>query len=126
MLLNNAVSAAVGLVPFVGDIVLATFKANSRNAAILEEFLRIRGEEYLKRENQRVENPEVVRPGAGREEAEHVPGKDVKEDGGWFRRKSKSLSKNKSVSSGSNGADSTRAESRFVENVNGDSGSGKK
>ncbi|PSR74240.1 hypothetical protein PHLCEN_2v9984 [Hermanssonia centrifuga] len=124
MLLNNAVSAAVGLVPFVGDIVLATFKANSRNAAILEEFLRIRGEEYLKRENQRVENPEVVRPGAGREEAEHVPGKDVKEDGGWFRRKSKS--KSKSVSPASNGAESTRRESRFVENVNGDSGSGKK
>ncbi|KAJ7584207.1 hypothetical protein C8J56DRAFT_715121, partial [Mycena floridula] len=48
MLMNNAVSAAVGLVPFAGDVVLAMYKANSRNAALLEEFLRIRGEEYLK------------------------------------------------------------------------------
>jgi len=36
------------LIPFVGDVILATFKANSRNAALLEEYLRIRGEEYLK------------------------------------------------------------------------------
>jgi hypothetical protein len=48
MLLNNAVSAGVGLVPFAGDVVLAMFKANSRNAALLEEFLRIRGEEFIK------------------------------------------------------------------------------
>lgn len=27
---------------------MASFKANSRNAALLEEFLRIRGEEFLK------------------------------------------------------------------------------
>ncbi|KAF9481940.1 hypothetical protein BDN70DRAFT_875732 [Pholiota conissans] len=48
MLLNNAVSAGVGIIPFAGDIVLAVFKANSRNAALLEEFLRIRGEEFIK------------------------------------------------------------------------------
>ncbi|KAJ3883936.1 hypothetical protein F5051DRAFT_2749 [Lentinula edodes] len=48
MLANNAVSAAVGLIPFAGDVVLAAFKANSRNAALLEEFLRIRGEEFMK------------------------------------------------------------------------------
>ncbi|KAI5834118.1 hypothetical protein K523DRAFT_322938 [Schizophyllum commune Tattone D] len=48
MLVNNAVSAGVGLVPIVGDVVLAAFKANSRNAALLEEFLRIRGEELIK------------------------------------------------------------------------------
>ncbi|KAF5327118.1 hypothetical protein D9619_004723 [Psilocybe cf. subviscida] len=48
MLLNNAFSAGVGLVPFVGDLVLAAFKANSRNAALLEDFLRIRGEEFIR------------------------------------------------------------------------------
>jgi hypothetical protein len=32
MLLNNAVSSGVGLVPIVGDLVLAVYKANSRNA----------------------------------------------------------------------------------------------
>jgi hypothetical protein len=31
----------------LGDVVVATFKANSRNAALLEEYLRIRGEEHL-------------------------------------------------------------------------------
>ncbi|KAF9532665.1 hypothetical protein CPB83DRAFT_807107 [Crepidotus variabilis] len=48
MLFNNAVSAGVSLVPIVGDVVLAMYKANSRNAFLLEEFLRIRGEEFLK------------------------------------------------------------------------------
>ncbi|KAF8879324.1 hypothetical protein CPB84DRAFT_1751687 [Gymnopilus junonius] len=48
MLLNNAVSAGVGLVPLVGDVFLAAYKANSRNVALVEEFLRIRGEEFIK------------------------------------------------------------------------------
>ena len=74
MLLNNAISVGVGIVPIVGDIVLAMYKANSRNAALLEEFLRIRGAEMLKRQNERVEEEEVVRPGAGREEGERIPG----------------------------------------------------
>ncbi|KAH7921712.1 hypothetical protein BV22DRAFT_1038312 [Leucogyrophana mollusca] len=47
MLINNAVSALSGLIPVAGDVVLALYKANSRNAALLEEFLRIRGEEFL-------------------------------------------------------------------------------
>ncbi|KAG5638102.1 hypothetical protein H0H81_001780 [Sphagnurus paluster] len=48
MLFHNAVSAGVGFVPIVGDVILAVYKANSRNAALLEEFLRIRGEEFLR------------------------------------------------------------------------------
>jgi len=48
MLFNNAVSVGVGLVPIVGDLLLAVYKANSRNAALLDEFLRIRGHELLK------------------------------------------------------------------------------
>jgi hypothetical protein len=51
MLFNNAVSVSVGLVPIAGDVILAIYKANSRNAALLEEYLRIRGEEFIKREN---------------------------------------------------------------------------
>ncbi|KAH9058371.1 hypothetical protein EDB87DRAFT_1626373 [Lactarius vividus] len=35
---------SIGLVPIVGDVLLAAFRANSRNAALLEEFLRVRGE----------------------------------------------------------------------------------
>lgn len=48
MLVNNLFSAVTGFVPFIGDVILAMFKANSRNAALLEEFLRIRGMEYLR------------------------------------------------------------------------------
>lgn len=75
MLANNAVSAGVGLVPLVGDVMLAAFKANSRNAALLEEFLRIRGEELLKADAARQEDPAVIKPGAGREQGEVIPGK---------------------------------------------------
>ncbi|KAF4609647.1 hypothetical protein D9613_011940 [Agrocybe pediades] len=45
---NNAVSAADGFVPFVGDVILGVFKANSRNVVLVEEFLHIRGENFLK------------------------------------------------------------------------------
>lgn len=47
MLFNNVVSAGVGLIPIAGDIVLAMWKANSRNAKLLEEFLRVKGEENM-------------------------------------------------------------------------------
>jgi len=50
MLINNSVSALSGLIPIAGDVVLAMYKANSRNAALLEEFLRIRGEEFIRLE----------------------------------------------------------------------------
>ena len=75
MLFNNAVSVGIGFVPLVGDLLLAVYKANSRNAALLDEFLRIRGHEFLKmREaDQRGESSsgraiadiEQVKPGSG-------------------------------------------------------------
>ncbi|KAJ6608676.1 hypothetical protein B0H10DRAFT_2066939 [Mycena sp. CBHHK59/15] len=87
MLANNAASALMGLIPFAGDIALAAFKANSRNAALLEEFLRIRGAEFLKvqAENEgklkKTAEPiapqadmEQIQPGAGKEPGEVVPG----------------------------------------------------
>ncbi|PBK67708.1 hypothetical protein ARMSODRAFT_914860 [Armillaria solidipes] len=90
MLMNNAVSAAVGFVPIAGDVVLAMWKANSRNAALLEEFLRIRGDELLKMEAEAKEgsssgplkgtaasgvkkpDAEQVKPGAGKAEGEAI------------------------------------------------------
>lgn len=74
MLLNNAVSAGVGFVPLVGDIILAQYKANSRNAALLEEFLRIRGEEFLRAQDGRAPgaDAQLVAPGAGREQGERI------------------------------------------------------
>ncbi|KAH8994870.1 hypothetical protein EDB92DRAFT_236142 [Lactarius akahatsu] len=44
MVLNLAIATSIGLVPILGDVLLAAFRANSRNAALLEEFLRVRGE----------------------------------------------------------------------------------
>lgn len=83
MMFNNAVSAFSGVVPVVGDVIVAVYKANSRNAILLEEFLRVRGEEYLKlhaekegevRSGQTVASDvsqrdmEQVKPGAGTDE----------------------------------------------------------
>lgn len=120
MLLNNAVSAAAGFVPILGDVVLAAYKANTRNAALLEEFLRIRGEEFLKHDNDRTENPANVRPGAGRAEGEPVtgtetiPGKNVNGNGGWFKRRSKG----KEVQTPPlTRQEPERRESRFIEDV---------
>ncbi|KAG6826195.1 hypothetical protein H0H92_000757, partial [Tricholoma furcatifolium] len=48
MLFHNLVSAGVGFVPLVGDLLIAVYKPNSRNAALLEEMLRLRGEEALR------------------------------------------------------------------------------
>jgi len=48
MLLNNLISTGVGFIPFVGDVIVAVFKANSRNAALFEEYLRVRGVDYMK------------------------------------------------------------------------------
>ncbi|PWN52828.1 hypothetical protein IE53DRAFT_384721 [Violaceomyces palustris] len=47
MLINNAISAGVGLVPLVGDVALAAWRANSRNANLVEDFLRVKGEENM-------------------------------------------------------------------------------
>jgi hypothetical protein len=94
MLVNNAISAGVGLVPGVGDVFLAMYKANSRNAELLEEFLRIRGDEFLKMQEQEratqalqtgalegnrwrkgvsKKDAEQVKPGAGIVKGEVVP-----------------------------------------------------
>jgi hypothetical protein len=43
MLLNNAISTVAGIVPVVGNLVTAAFKANSRNARLLEGHLRPEG-----------------------------------------------------------------------------------
>jgi len=85
---NQAIATVVGFVPLVGDIGVAIFKTNSRNAALLEEYLRVRGVEFLKAQSERVEDPEVVKPGAGKEAAEKVPGKAPSQRRLFFRRSS--------------------------------------
>ena len=45
--LSRSISAGVGFIPLAGDIALAVFKANSRNCKLLEEYLRVLGEEHI-------------------------------------------------------------------------------
>ncbi|KAL5485648.1 hypothetical protein ACEPAI_6689 [Sanghuangporus weigelae] len=85
MLLNNAFSAGVGLVPFVGDVGVAAFKANSRNGALLEEFLRIRGEEFMK--SQKAQGDDDTE-GQGKLKGKRMSKEDmeaVKPEQGWPR-----------------------------------------
>ncbi|KAH6604032.1 hypothetical protein Trco_007478 [Trichoderma cornu-damae] len=52
MLINIVLDFAVGLVPFLGDLADAVFRANTRNAALLEEHLRQKGKKELRRSGQ--------------------------------------------------------------------------
>jgi hypothetical protein len=48
MLFNIVLDFGVGLVPIIGDIADALFRANTRNAVVLEKFLREKGAQNLK------------------------------------------------------------------------------
>lgn len=48
MIFNILFDFAIGLVPFIGDVADAAFRANTRNAAILEEYLREVGKKNLR------------------------------------------------------------------------------
>jgi hypothetical protein len=48
MMFNIVIDFIVGLVPFVGDIADAVFRANTKNAAELEKYLRKKGQATLK------------------------------------------------------------------------------
>ncbi|KAJ6591073.1 hypothetical protein DFH09DRAFT_1026063 [Mycena vulgaris] len=124
MLANNAASALMGLIPFAGDVALAAFKANSRNAALLEEFLRIRGDEFLKLQAEKEgqlkkkdgalatkSDMEQIQPGAGKEPGEIVPGEKPK------RGLTKWMTSGGGKGKGKEKAQSTAEAGRFVENV---------
>jgi hypothetical protein len=49
MLFNIILDFLVGLVPFLGDLADAVFRANTRNAALLEEHLRQKGKKELRK-----------------------------------------------------------------------------
>lgn len=52
MMFNIIVDFVIGLVPFLGDVVDAIFRANTRNAMILEEHLRQKGKKHLQHTGQ--------------------------------------------------------------------------
>lgn len=128
MLGNQAIATVVGFVPIVGDIGIAIFKTNSRNAALLEEYLRVRGEEFLKAQADRVEDPEVVKPGAGTERTEKIPG-GSRSRIGFFSRSSKKVPtvQDASVESEDERTDKGQTKSKVKSNDKGDpKGKGKK
>lgn len=49
MAFNVGLDFAIGLVPFLGDLADAAFKANSRNALLLEQHLRDKGKKELRK-----------------------------------------------------------------------------
>ena len=55
MQMNLAIDFIIGLVPFIGDIADAIYKCNTRNAVLLENELRKRGERRLKDANRQHE-----------------------------------------------------------------------
>lgn len=115
MLFNNAVSAIGGIIPVAGDVVIALYKANSRNAMLLEEFLRIRGEEYLKLQSEEDEvrsgRTVTVASGVSQRDMEQVkPGAGM-ETGRSFTSFMSQRGKKQTTESDSN-------RGRFVENMN--------
>ena len=48
MLFNVALDFVIGLVPFVGDLADAMYKCNTRNAVLLEDYLKKKGQKNLK------------------------------------------------------------------------------
>lgn len=50
MLINVVLDFVVGLVPFVGDLADMWYKCNTRNAILLEDYLRRRGAENLRQQ----------------------------------------------------------------------------
>ena len=51
MIFNVILDFVIGLVPFVGDFADAMYKCNTRNAVLLEKFLKDRGERNLQGRN---------------------------------------------------------------------------
>ncbi|GJC86810.1 putative membrane protein YLR326W [Colletotrichum liriopes] len=49
MMFNIIIDFFIGLVPFVGDVADAAFRANTKNAIVLEEYLREKGKKNLRR-----------------------------------------------------------------------------
>jgi hypothetical protein len=54
MYFNIVLDFGIGLCPIIGDLADALFRANTRNAVVLEKYLRAKGAKNLKAQGQRV------------------------------------------------------------------------
>lgn len=73
MMLNIMMDFLVGLVPFVGDLADAVFRANTRNAWLLEEYLIKKAEEERKLAAGNPNN--LIKPGATEPQSVSAPPK---------------------------------------------------
>lgn len=91
MVLNVIADFVIGLIPFLGDILDIAFKANTRNAIVLEEYLRQRGAENIRKQGL----PPQQDPSLGEVYDEHVVSQQQPQQpppsyrspgmrGGWF------------------------------------------
>lgn len=66
MLYNNLISFFLGLIPIFGCSGVLILKCNSRNVALFEEFLALRGAEYFKSLYDGPQRYAIdIKPGAG-------------------------------------------------------------
>lgn len=59
MTMNILLDFVIGLVPFVGDLADAMYKCNTRNAIILENYLRDKGSRTIAKRRKQNEDPDV-------------------------------------------------------------------
>lgn len=62
MLINIVIDFIIGIVPFLGDLVDAMFKANTRNVILLEQHLREKGQKELKKQGMPVPETDPSSP----------------------------------------------------------------
>jgi hypothetical protein len=62
MMFNIVLDFAIGLVPFAGDMADALFRANTRNAVLLEKHLREKGKKNLRKSGQTVLHADPSNP----------------------------------------------------------------
>jgi hypothetical protein len=105
MQIHNIISTGIGFVPVIGDVAITMYKANSRNAALLEEFLRIRGEEFLK------QNPPEngTSSGNGRRGWAWLTGRRLSQKDAEQVKPGAGLAEGESITTGPDGANSTAA-----------------
>jgi hypothetical protein len=73
MILNLAISTSIGIVPGIGAVFLASYRANVRNAGLLEKFLAMRGERAAKAAQSATSEEEETKKDSGGDDRDCEP-----------------------------------------------------
>jgi hypothetical protein len=82
MMINVIIDFVIGLVPFIGDLADAVFKANTRNAVILETHLREKGAKATKGTSERSRSRRREQPAQPAEIDYSLPDEFDRQEGG--------------------------------------------